>query len=185
MSKTNPEWMYKMWEGIIGKENQEGVADIRRKVDEYKRNQFTMEEEVLDIVCDKIPFEYPAENVGIIEEFFMKESAKLNSPKAYQREVCIRFLRELMKAGFDIVEKTKNRNLKGWLNKKENKWYVKWSDLHSFGHGDHWMYTELREDQQSIQTLSEDAEGEIELLTHGYTEDGSVNFKYATIKTNI
>jgi thymidylate synthase len=31
----------------------------------------------------------------------------------------------------------------GWLHKREGVWCVKWSDLHSFGEGTHWCYTDI------------------------------------------
>ena len=37
--------------------------------------------------------------------------------------------------------------MKGILTRNEDGiWMVKWSDLHSFAHGTHWMYTELSND---------------------------------------
>ena len=34
--------------------------------------------------------------------------------------------------------------MRGYLHKNENgEWTIKWSDLHSFAQGTHWMYTEL------------------------------------------
>jgi hypothetical protein len=31
----------------------------------------------------------------------------------------------------------------GILEKKKEGWFVRWSDLHSFGYGTHWMWTPL------------------------------------------
>lgn len=185
MSKKDPEWMYELWERVLGSKDEKALAEVRRKVEDYRNNQFTMEQEVIKIISTKTPFEHPIEQMGVVDEFFMNESLKLKSPQMYQREVCIMFLQELMKAGFDIVEKEKKTNLKGWLNKKDDKWYVKWSDLHSFGHGDHWMYTELQTDQQNLETLLEGAEVEFKLLTDGYNENNGINFKSAIVKTNL
>jgi hypothetical protein len=42
---------------------------------------------------------------------------------------------------------------KGILEKKDDKWMVKWSDLHSFAHGTHWMYTELSPESDSIKYI--------------------------------
>jgi len=35
-------------------------------------------------------------------------------------------------------------------------WMVKWSDLHSFAHGTHWMFTELSMDSNSIRYVKDD-----------------------------
>lgn len=37
----------------------------------------------------------------------------------------------------------------GWLHKREDVWCVKWSDLHSFGEGTHWSYTDISSFNQS------------------------------------
>ncbi len=68
--------------------------------------------------------------------------------------------------------------MKGFLVKREKKWFVKWSDLHSFAHGTHWMYTELSDDSNSLMyikdgevkynVLKEDVEVEFEIITSGY-----------------
>jgi hypothetical protein len=68
--------------------------------------------------------------------------------------------------------------MKGFLVKRENEWFVKWSDLHSFAHGTHWMYTELSNDSNSLMyikdgevkynVLKEDVEVEFEIITSGY-----------------
>jgi hypothetical protein len=70
--------------------------------------------------------------------------------------------------------------MKGILTRNEDGiWMVKWSDLHSFGHGTHWMYTELSNDSNSIKyikdnlimckPLEEGVEVEFEIIkTSGY-----------------
>jgi hypothetical protein len=71
--------------------------------------------------------------------------------------------------------------MKGILTRDEQGiWNVKWSDLHSFGHGTHWMYTELSSDSNSIRYIKDNLimvkpleEGlniEFEMLTTGYDE---------------
>jgi hypothetical protein len=72
--------------------------------------------------------------------------------------------------------------MKGILIRDDNSlvWYVKWSDLHSFGHGTHWMYTELSPDSNSIRyikdnlimvkPLEEGLNVEFEMVTSGYDE---------------
>jgi hypothetical protein len=48
-------------------------------------------------------------------------------------------------------------NMKGTLIRNEDaKWMVKWSDLHSFAHGTHWMYTELSPESNSIKYVKDD-----------------------------
>jgi hypothetical protein len=41
----------------------------------------------------------------------------------------------------------------GFLEKIDGIWYVKWSDLHSFAHGTHWMWTQLHSDEIIDETL--------------------------------
>jgi hypothetical protein len=54
------------------------------------------------------------------------------------------------------------KGYKGWLTKTEDHiWMVKWSDLHSFAHGTHWMYNELSSDSNSIK----------------YIKDGEIRYK--------
>ncbi len=74
--------------------------------------------------------------------------------------------------------------MKGILTRNEDGiWMVKWSDLHSFVHGTHWMFTELSSDSNSIKyikdnlimvkPLEEGLEVEFELVITGYDK---VNF---------
>ncbi len=44
----------------------------------------------------------------------------------------------------------------GWLTKIEGKWFVKWSDLHSFSQGDIWSETLIQECDQSKYTDGDD-----------------------------
>jgi hypothetical protein len=71
--------------------------------------------------------------------------------------------------------------MKGILTRNEQGiWSVKWSDLHSFAHGTHWMYTELSTDSNSIRyikdnlimvkPLEEGLNVEFEMVTSGYDE---------------
>lgn len=71
---------------------------------------------------------------------------------------------------------------KGILTRNnEGKWMVKWSDLHSFGHGTHWMYTELSNDSNSLKyikdgevkydALKEGVEVVFEIVTSGYDNE--------------
>jgi hypothetical protein len=71
--------------------------------------------------------------------------------------------------------------MKGILTRDEQGiWNVKWSDLHSFGHGTHLMYTELSSDSNSIRyikdnlimvkPLEEGLNVEFEMVTTGYDE---------------
>ena len=72
--------------------------------------------------------------------------------------------------------------MKGILTRNEDGiWMVKWSDLHSFAHGTHWMCTELSNDSNSIKyikdnlimakPLEEGVEVEVEIVTSGYDEN--------------
>lgn len=46
--------------------------------------------------------------------------------------------------------------MKGILTRNdEGIWMVKWSDLHSFTHGTHWMYTELSSDSNLIKYIKD------------------------------
>lgn len=77
--------------------------------------------------------------------------------------------------------------MKGILTRNEDGiWMVKWSDLHSFAHGTHWMYTELSNDSNSIKyikdnlimykPLEEGLEVEFEMVTSGYDENNFTPF---------
>ena len=81
---------------------------------------------------------------------------------------------------------------KGWLTRNEDGiWMVKWSDLHSFSHGTHWMYTELSTDSNSIKyvkdgevrynVLKEGLEVEFEMVTYGYDKENYSPFQYAKL----
>jgi len=71
--------------------------------------------------------------------------------------------------------------MEGFLVKQENEWYVKWSDLHSFGYGTHWMFTKLSPDSNSIhyikdeqimyKPLEEDLKIQFEIITLGYNSE--------------
>ena len=84
------------------------------------------------------------------------------------------------------------KGYKGWLTKTEDHiWMVKWSDLHSFTHGTHWMYTKLSNDSNSIKyvkdneirydVLKEGLEVEFEIVTAGYDEEDFTPFNSAKI----
>jgi hypothetical protein len=66
--------------------------------------------------------------------------------------------------------------MKGILTRNEDGiWMVKWSDLHSFGHGTHWMYTELSSDSNSIKYIK-DGEIRYNVLKEGL----EVDFEFIT-----
>ena len=84
--------------------------------------------------------------------------------------------------------------MKGTLTRNsEGIWMVKWSDLHSFGHGTHWMFTELSPDSNSIHFIKdgeiryktleegEKVEFEIEMVPSGYDEKNFTPFRYAKL----
>jgi hypothetical protein len=55
--------------------------------------------------------------------------------------------------------------MKGTLVKRDDGWEVKWSDLHSFGHGWHWMYTPIDPSMIIDETkLIDGADVEVELI---------------------
>jgi hypothetical protein len=65
---------------------------------------------------------------------------------------------------------------KGILTRNEDGiWMVKWSDLHSFAHGTHWMYTELSNDSNSLKYIK-DGEIKYDVLK----ESADVNFELIT-----
>lgn len=77
--------------------------------------------------------------------------------------------------------------MKGILTRNEDGiWMVKWSDLHSFAHGTHWMYTELSNDSNSLKyikdgeikynVLKEGTDVNFELITSGFDEN---NFTFS------
>jgi hypothetical protein len=41
----------------------------------------------------------------------------------------------------------------GYLEKIDGKWTVKWSDLHSFAYGTHWMWTPFHPEEIIDETL--------------------------------
>ena len=82
--------------------------------------------------------------------------------------------------------------MKGILTRNEDGiWMVKWSDLHSFGHGTHWSYTELSSNSNSIKyikdnlimckPLEEGIEVEFEMVTSGYDENNFTPFNSAKL----
>jgi len=82
--------------------------------------------------------------------------------------------------------------MKGILTRNEDGiWMVRWSDLHSFGQGTHWMYTELSKYSNSIKyikgnlimakPLEEGLEVEFETVTSGYDEDTFTPFNSAKL----
>lgn len=72
--------------------------------------------------------------------------------------------------------------MNGILEKKEEGWFVKWSDLHSFAHGTHWMWTPLHPDEIIDETESKDGDKvEFEMITTGYHEVDLTPFKYVKL----
>jgi hypothetical protein len=80
----------------------------------------------------------------------------------------------------------------GILTRNEDGiWMVKWSDLHSFGHGTHWMFTELSTESNSIRyvkdnlvmykPLEEGLKVEFEMVTSGYHETNYTPFNSAKL----
>ena len=82
--------------------------------------------------------------------------------------------------------------MKGILTRNDKGiWMVKWSDLHSFGQGTHWMYTELSSESNSIKyikdgeirykPLEENLEVEFEMVTSGYDKENFTPFNSAKL----
>lgn len=73
--------------------------------------------------------------------------------------------------------------MNGFLEKKEEDWFVKWSDLHSFGYGTHWMYTPLHESEiVDEQILKHGEKVEFEFVTTGYNNETFMPFRYVKLK---
>jgi hypothetical protein len=62
--------------------------------------------------------------------------------------------------------------MNGVLTSINGVWCVKWSDLHSFAHGTHWMFTKLSPDSKSIFIVKDNKVEEIP-----FSEGLRVNFK--------
>jgi hypothetical protein len=63
--------------------------------------------------------------------------------------------------------------MKGILEKKQEGWFVKWSDLHSFTYGTHWVFTKLSSDSNSIKYLEDN------MVKYKPLEEGiEVEFKF-------
>jgi hypothetical protein len=77
-----------------------------------------------------------------------------------------------------------DENMKGILTRnKDGIWMVKWSDLHSFGHGTHWSYSELSSNSNSIKYVK-DGEIMYKPLEEGLEVEfeHNFNFLYAILK---
>ena len=82
--------------------------------------------------------------------------------------------------------------MKGILTRNQDGvWMVKWSDLHSFKYGTHWMFTELSPDSNSIKyikdnlimvkPLEEGLEVEFEMITTKYNKNKFTPFNLAKL----
>ena len=72
--------------------------------------------------------------------------------------------------------------MKGILEKKEEGWFVRWSDLHSFTHGTHWMWTPLHQTEVVDETKYKDGdEVEFEMVITGYDKENFTPFSYAKL----
>lgn len=70
--------------------------------------------------------------------------------------------------------------MKGILEKKENDWFVRWSDLHSFVHGIHWSISPLYLDESLDRTKLKDGDiVEFEFIATEYDKDNFTPFVYA------
>jgi hypothetical protein len=74
--------------------------------------------------------------------------------------------------------------MNGILEKKEEGWFVRWSDLHSFTHGTHWMWTPLHPTEVVDETKLKDGD-EVEFeITPEFTYGKEVG-KTIKIKATI
>jgi hypothetical protein len=75
--------------------------------------------------------------------------------------------------------------MNGILEKKENGWFVRWSDLHSFAHGTDWMWTPLTPlhptEIVDETKLKDGDEVEFEIITNGYDEENFTPFRYVKL----
>jgi hypothetical protein len=72
--------------------------------------------------------------------------------------------------------------MKGILEKKEEGWFIRWSDLHSFAHGTHWMWTPLHQTEVVDETKYKDGdEVEFEMVITGYDKEIFNPFSYAKL----
>jgi hypothetical protein len=77
------------------------------------------------------------------------------------------------------------------IQDNSGKWMVKWSDLHSFGHGTHWSYTEISPKYNSIKFIEdgeikckpfkENEKVEFEHSLIGYDSNTFIPFRYAEL----
>lgn len=69
------------------------------------------------------------------------------------------------------LELTEKSYSEGFLEQIKDKWYVRWSDLHSFGSGTHWMLTEIDLSDESVELkLIEGNKVMFEFINFGYDE---------------
>lgn len=76
--------------------------------------------------------------------------------------------------------------MKGILEKKENDWFVKWSDLHSFQHGIHWNWSPLHSDEVIDETKLKNGD-EVDFVFFDYNKEDFTPFTYVKIinKTEV
>lgn len=75
------------------------------------------------------------------------------------------------------------RIMKGILEKVNDVWNVRWSDLHSFTHGTHWMWTPLHASQNiELTNLKEGDDVEFDIITNRYDEINFTPINYAKLR---
>ena len=62
--------------------------------------------------------------------------------------------------------------MKGFLEKRDNVWHVRWSDLHSFAHGTHWMWTPFHPHQIIDETIYKEGDSVEVKFTYTSDDDG-------------
>jgi hypothetical protein len=71
--------------------------------------------------------------------------------------------------------------MNGFLEKIDGIWHVKWSDLHSFAHGTHWMWTPFHPDEIIDETLYKEGD-KIEVRFTEPTYDGETFMAFRYVK---
>lgn len=72
--------------------------------------------------------------------------------------------------------------MNGILEKKEDGWFVRWSDLHSFLHGTHWMHTPIHPSEIVDETKFKDGdEVEFEFFTTNSNKENFTAFMFVKL----
>lgn len=77
---------------------------------------------------------------------WVEENSSIDSIKRNLKYDFANAIRRLGIDNFDINVDFYKNSISGVLTKKNNSWYVKWSDLHSYAEGTIWFYTQVHPD---------------------------------------